>query len=171
MNSAIFSKSAKGLILASGLIAASSVVGYAQDVTVALGAQATVPLSSLYASAPSGSASLGGHSFDLSGGNLVSLASGESVTYTGSWSNAQSALLLVRDGDHLPPPRSDAMLSADEGDDLLMIELPCAVAVEDLEPFVPRAAGGFLHRVIADRHERNYNGHGVAARRPPGQAA
>ena len=95
MNSAIFSKSAKGLILASGLIAASSVVGYAQDVTVALGAQATVPLSSLYASAPSGSASLGGHSFDLSGGNLVSLGSGQSVTYTGSWSNAQSALLLL----------------------------------------------------------------------------
>jgi hypothetical protein len=95
MNSAIFTKSAKGLILASGLIAATSVVGYAQDVTVALGAQATVPLSSLYASAPSGSASLGGHSFDLSGGNLVSLGSGESVTYTGSWSNAQSALLLL----------------------------------------------------------------------------
>jgi hypothetical protein len=95
MNSAIFTKSAKGLILASGLIAASSVVGYAQDVTVALGAQATVPLSSLYASAPSGSASLGGHSFDLSGGNLVSLGNGQSVTYTGSWSNAQDALLLL----------------------------------------------------------------------------
>jgi hypothetical protein len=95
MNSSIFSKSAKGLILASGLIAASSVVGYAQDVTVALGAQATVPLSSLYASAPTGSASLGGHSFDLSGGNLVSLANGQSVTYTGSWSNAQNALLLL----------------------------------------------------------------------------
>src|SRR5260370_42577334 len=95
MNSAIFTKSAKGLILASGLIAASSGVGYAQDVTVALGAQATVPLSSLYASAPSGSASLGGHSFDLSGGNLVSLGNGQSVTYTGSWSNAQSVLLLL----------------------------------------------------------------------------
>src|SRR6266446_435547 len=95
MNSSIFVKSAKGLILASGLIAASSVVGYAQDATVALGAQATVPLSSLYANAPTGSASLGGHSFDLSGGNLVSLGNGQSVTYTGSWSNAQSALLLL----------------------------------------------------------------------------
>jgi hypothetical protein len=95
MNSAIFTKSAKGLILASGLIAASSVVGYAQDVTVALGAQATVPLSSFYASAPSGTASLGGHSFDLSGGNLVSLGNGQSVTFNGSWSNAQSALLLL----------------------------------------------------------------------------
>jgi hypothetical protein len=95
MNSAIFTKSAKGLILASGLIAASSVVGYAQDVTVALGASATLPLSSLYASAPSGTASLGGHAFDLSGGNLVSLGNGQSVTYTGSWSNAQSVLLLL----------------------------------------------------------------------------
>ena len=95
MNSAIFTKSAKGLILASGLIAASSVMGYAQDTTVALGAQATVALSSLYASAPTGSTSLGGHPFDLSGGNLVSLGSGESVTYTGSWSNAQSVYLLL----------------------------------------------------------------------------
>lgn len=95
MNSAIFTKSAKGLILASGLIAATSVVGYAQDVTVALGTSATLPLSSLYASAPSGSASLGGHTFDLSGGNLVSLGNGQSVTYTGSWSNAQSAHLLL----------------------------------------------------------------------------
>ena len=94
MNSAIFSKSAKGLILASGLIAASSVVGYAQDVTVALGSQATLSLSSLYASAPSGIASLGGHSFDLSAGE-VSLGSGQSVTYTGSWSNSQSVLLLL----------------------------------------------------------------------------
>jgi hypothetical protein len=95
MNSAIFTKSAKGLILASGLIAASSVVGYAQDVTVALGTSATVPLSSLYASAPSGTVSLGGHTFDLSGGNLVSLANGQTVTYAGSWSNAQSVYLLL----------------------------------------------------------------------------
>jgi hypothetical protein len=95
MNSAIFAKSVKGLILASGLIAASSVVGYAQDVTVALGTSATLPLSSLYASAPSGTASLGGHAFDLSGGNLVSLGNSQSVTYTGSWSNAQSVLLLL----------------------------------------------------------------------------
>src|SRR5260370_11515196 len=68
MNAAIFTKPAKGLILASGLIAASSVMGYAQDAPVALGAQATVPLSSLYVSAPSGIVSLGGHIFDLSGG-------------------------------------------------------------------------------------------------------
>jgi hypothetical protein len=95
MNAAIFTKSAKGLILASGLIAASTVMGYAQDEPVALGAQATVPLSSLYASAPTGTVTLGGHTFDLSGGNLVSLGSGQTVTYTGSWSNAQNVLLLL----------------------------------------------------------------------------
>jgi hypothetical protein len=93
MNSAIFTKSAKGLILASGLIAASSVVGYAQDATVPVGG--TVSLSSLYASAPSGIATLGGHSFDLSGGNLVSLGNGQSVSYAGSWNSAQSVYLLL----------------------------------------------------------------------------
>jgi hypothetical protein len=95
MNAAIFTKSAKGLILASGLIAASSVMGYAQDATVALGAQATVPLSTLYVSAPSGSASLGGHTFDLSSGNLISLANGQSASFSGSWLNATSAYLLL----------------------------------------------------------------------------
>jgi hypothetical protein len=95
MNAAIFTKSAKGLILASGLIAASSVVGYAQDAPVALGAQATVPLSSLYDTAPSGSASLGGHTFDLSAGNLIPLANGQSATFTGSWLNATGAYLLL----------------------------------------------------------------------------
>jgi len=95
MNAAVFTKSAKGLILASGLIAASSVMGYAQDAPVALGAQATVPLSDLYVSPPSGSASLGGHTFDLSGGNLIPLVSGQSATFTGSWSNASSAYLLL----------------------------------------------------------------------------
>jgi hypothetical protein len=95
MNAAIFTKPAKGLILASGLLAASSVMGYAQDATVALGAQATVPLSSLYVSAPTGSASLGGHTFNLSGGNLIPLANGQSATFTGSWLNASSAYLLL----------------------------------------------------------------------------
>src|SRR3989440_629255 len=94
MNAAIL-KSAKGLILASGLIAASSVLGYAQDTTVALGAQATIPLSSMYAGAPSGITTLGGHSFDLSSGNLIQLSNGQSVTFAGSWANATSAYLLL----------------------------------------------------------------------------
>lgn len=95
MNAAIFTKPAKGLILAAGLIAVSSVMGSAQDAPVALGAQATVPLSSLYASAPSGLVSLGGHTFDLSAGNLVSLANGQSASFTGSWLNATGAYLLL----------------------------------------------------------------------------
>jgi len=64
MNAAIVTKPAKGLILASGLIAATSVMGYAQDATISLGSQATLPLSSLYVSAPTGITTLGGHSFD-----------------------------------------------------------------------------------------------------------
>jgi len=95
MNAAIFSKPAKGLILASGLIAASSIMGYAQDAPVALGAQATVPLSAFYVSPPSGITSLGGHSFDLTAGNLVQLSNGQRVTYTGSWTNASGAYLLL----------------------------------------------------------------------------
>src|SRR2546423_2174308 len=95
MNAAIFTKSAKGLIVASGLIAASSVMGYAQDAPVALGVQATVPLGSMYVSAPTGSASLGGHTFDLSGGNLIALANGQSASFAGSWANATGAYLLL----------------------------------------------------------------------------
>jgi hypothetical protein len=95
MNAAIFTKSAKGLILASGLIAATSVMGYAQDATVSLGSQATLPLSSLYVSAPTGITTLGGHSFDLSGGNLIQLANGQSASFNGSWTNASNAYLLI----------------------------------------------------------------------------
>src|SRR5438270_13443503 len=96
MNAAIFTKPAKGLILASGFLAASSIMGFAQDAPVALGAQATVPLSTLYVSAPTGSASLGGHTFDLSGGNLLTLGNGQSATFSGSWAGATSALLLLK---------------------------------------------------------------------------
>lgn len=95
MNAAIFTKSAKGLMLASGLIAMSSVMGYAQDATVPLGAQATTSLSSLYQSAPSGLTTLGGHSFDFSGGNLIQLNNGQSASFSGSWTNAQGAYLLL----------------------------------------------------------------------------
>jgi hypothetical protein len=95
MNAATFTQSAKGLILASGLIAASSVMAYAQDAPVALGAQATIPLSSMYASAPSGTSTLGGHSFDLSSGNLLQLNNGESASFSGNWNNPKAAYLLL----------------------------------------------------------------------------
>src|SRR5438445_10361430 len=95
MNAAIFTKSAKGLILASGLIAASSIMGYAQDAPVALGAQATSPLSAMYSGGPSGITTLGGHSFDLTAGNSISLGNGQSVSFAGSWANATGAYLLL----------------------------------------------------------------------------
>src|SRR5438105_1792478 len=95
MNAAIFTKPAKGLILASGFLAAPIIMRFAQDAPVALGAQATVPLSTLYVSAPTGSASLGGHTFDLSGGNLLTLGNGQSATFSGSWAGATSAFLLL----------------------------------------------------------------------------
>ena len=95
MNAAIFTKSAKGLILASGLIAASSIMGYAQDAPVALGAQATVPLSGMYILAPSGITTLGGHTFDLTAGNAIQLVNGQSVSLSGSWANATGAYLLL----------------------------------------------------------------------------
>src|SRR5260370_13495195 len=96
MNAAIFTKPAKGLILASGLIAASSVMGYAQDAPVALGAQATVPLSSLYASAPSGIVSLGGHTFDLSGGEPTPPSNRPRRSIPSPWADPPAA----------PPPLS-----------------------------------------------------------------
>ena len=95
MNAAIFTKPAKGLILASGLIAATSAMGYAQDATISLGSQATLPLSSLYVSAPTGITTLGGHSFDLSGGNLIQLANGQNASFSGSWTNASNAYVLI----------------------------------------------------------------------------
>jgi hypothetical protein len=95
MNAALLTKPAKGLILASGFLAASSVLGFAQDAPVALGAQATLPLSTLYVSAPTGITSLGGHSFDLSAGNILTLGNGQSATFSGSWTNATNAYLLL----------------------------------------------------------------------------
>jgi hypothetical protein len=94
MNAATFTKSAKGLILASGLIVGGSLAANAQDATVALGSLATVPLSSEYASAPSGVVTLGGHSFNLSG-NMIQLSNGQSASFSGSWANATSAYLLL----------------------------------------------------------------------------
>src|SRR5438132_6193376 len=95
MNAAIFTKSAKGLILASGLIAASSIMGYAQDAPVALGAEATSQLSPMYGGGPPGITTLGGHSFDLTARNSIALGNGQSVSFAGSWANATGAYLLI----------------------------------------------------------------------------
>ncbi len=95
MNGGLFTKSTSGLILASSLIAASSTLGHAQDMPVALGTQATVSLISRYTTTPTGQATLGGHTFDLTNGNLIPLANGGSASFTGSYQNAKTVYLLL----------------------------------------------------------------------------
>lgn len=95
MNARPFIQSARALIAASGLIAASTIMASAADVPVALGASATVPLANYYLAPPTGLASLGGHTFDLTAGNLIQLANGQSVTFAGSYPNTTAAYLLV----------------------------------------------------------------------------
>ena len=95
MNAALFTKSTTGLILASGLIAASSILGHAQDAPFALGAQATNPLSAWYATTPTGQATLAGHTFDMTGGNMIVLANGGSASFAGSYPNAKAVYLLL----------------------------------------------------------------------------
>src|SRR2546429_7693153 len=61
MDASTLAKSAKALILASGLIAASTVIGAAQDAPMPLGTTATIPLNSWYIAPPSGQTLLGAH--------------------------------------------------------------------------------------------------------------
>src|ERR1700686_2905776 len=95
MNAALFTKSTTGLILASGLIAASSILGHAQDAPVAMGTQATLSLSGYYSTTPTGKAALGGHTFDMTGGNAVMLLNGGTASYTGSYQDAKAVYLLL----------------------------------------------------------------------------
>jgi hypothetical protein len=95
MDASTLAKSAKALILASGLIVASTVIGAAQDAPVPLGTTATVALNSWYITPPSGQALLGGHTFDLTAGNLILLANGQNVSFTGSFAGAKGAYLLL----------------------------------------------------------------------------
>src|SRR6184192_1690576 len=95
MNAALFTKSTTGLILASGLIAASSVLGHAQDAPMGLGTLATYPLSAAYATVPTGQASLGGHTFDMTSGNMVKLATNASASFAGSYQNPTAVHLLL----------------------------------------------------------------------------
>src|SRR5438477_3689419 len=95
MNAALFTTSTTGLILASGLIAASSVLGHAQDAPMALGTLATYPLSAAYATVPTGQATLGGHTFDMTSGNMVKLATNDSASFAGSYQNPTAVYLLL----------------------------------------------------------------------------
>jgi hypothetical protein len=95
MNAALFTKSTTGLILASGLIAASTVLGHAQDAPIALGSLATYPLSGAYATVPTGTATLGGHTFDMTSGLMIQLRNGGSASFAGSYQNATAVHLLL----------------------------------------------------------------------------
>src|SRR2546429_880541 len=95
MNAALFTKSTTGRMLASGVIAASSVHGHAQDAPVALGTLAPYPLSSAYATVPTGQATLGGHTFDMTSGNMVKLATNASASFAGSYQNPTAVYLLL----------------------------------------------------------------------------
>ncbi len=95
MNAAIFTKSTTGLIFASGLIAASSILGHAQDAPIALGALATSSLSGAYATVPTGQATLGGHTFDMTSGTMIQLVNGGSASFAGSYQNPKAVHLLL----------------------------------------------------------------------------
>jgi hypothetical protein len=95
MNAALFTKSTTGLILASGLIAASSVLGHAQDTPVALGALATYSLSNAYTTVPTGMATLGGHTFDMTSGKMIPLGWNGSASFAGSYQNPTAVHLLL----------------------------------------------------------------------------
>ncbi len=95
MNGALFTKSTKGLILAAGLIAASSVLAHAQDAPVALGAQATALLTASYTTVPTGLATLGGHTFDMTSGKMLQMKNGGSASFTGSFQKPTAIHLLL----------------------------------------------------------------------------
>ena len=101
MDARTLAKSAKALILASGLIAASTVLGSAQDAPIPLGTPATVALGNWYVAPPSGQALLLGHTFDLTGGNLILFSNGQSVSFTGSYANAKAVDLLLNTSNTL----------------------------------------------------------------------
>ena len=93
MNAAIMTKPTKALIAAATLSLLTAAGAAAQDAPVALGAQATLPLSSYYANPPLGSVTLGGMPFST--GSAVDLASGASASYSVSYQNPTQVSLLL----------------------------------------------------------------------------
>ena len=94
MNAALMTKPTKALIAAatlSLLTAAGAAAG--QNGPVALGAQATLPLSSYYANPPLGAVTLGGMPFTTD--SAVDLSSGASASYSVSYQNPSKVSLLL----------------------------------------------------------------------------
>jgi hypothetical protein len=88
-------KPLRALMLASGLVAATSTMGLAADVTVGLGTAATGTITNAYLNAPTGTVALGGHTFDLTTGKMIALVGGQSATLTGSYPNTKAAYILL----------------------------------------------------------------------------
>ncbi len=96
MNAAgILTRSSRALVLASGLIAATSIIGFAQDITVNLGTAANYPITNPYLNPPAGNVTLGGHLFDLTSGNMILLTNGQSASISGSYPNTTTAYILI----------------------------------------------------------------------------
>src|SRR6202165_3948561 len=88
-------KPLRGLMLASGLVVATSISSLAADVTVGLGVAATGAVTNAYLNAPIGTVRLGGHTFDLTTGKMIALAGGQSATVSGSYPNTKAAFILL----------------------------------------------------------------------------
>ncbi len=100
MNTAgIFAKPVRAVLLAVGLVAVSSVISFAADVTVGLGTLATGSMANAYLNAPTGAVVLGGHTFDLTTGKMILLAGGQSASISGSYPNTKAAYLLINTYD------------------------------------------------------------------------
>src|SRR2546428_553909 len=107
MDASTLAKSAKALILASGLIVASTVVGAAQDAPGPLATTATVALKSWYPTPPSGQALLGGGTAVIGMLSIPVTTAGKTVTtVTVTDTNAFGALHIQLAGltvDFTPP--------------------------------------------------------------------
>ncbi|HVH66188.1 MAG TPA: hypothetical protein VM674_09135 [Candidatus Acidoferrum sp.] len=96
MNAAeLITKPTRALAVASGLIAATSIVGFAQDVTVGFNTVGNFAMTNSYVNPPTGTATLGGHSFDFTSGNMIRLPGGQSASISGNYPYATSAYVLI----------------------------------------------------------------------------
>jgi hypothetical protein len=93
MNAALMTKPTKALIAAATLSLITAAGAAAQDGPVALGAQATLPLSSYYANPPVGAVTLGGMPFSTD--SAVDLSAGASASYSISYQNPTKVSLLL----------------------------------------------------------------------------
>jgi hypothetical protein len=95
MNEALIRKSAILIASTTAGLLLTATVASAQDSPVSLGGQAQVPLNSFYVNPPSGSAALGGVTFDLSGGSFVYLPTGTAASFSASVKDATAVHLLL----------------------------------------------------------------------------